>query len=60
MKTPTLKEIEQASHEQLCRWWRFLPIGSYPEGKAGDRLKERLFKEYGGFTPEISKSLGWR
>lgn len=28
------------------------------EAKIMDRLSER-FKEVGGFTPEISKSLGW-
>ena len=59
MKTPTLEEIENASHVQLARWWRHLPLGSYPEGKAGKRLKERLWDEKGGITPAISKRIGW-
>lgn len=60
MKTPTLEEVENASHYDLCRWWRFLPSEKYPKGEIGERLKERLFTEYGGFTPQISKSLGWK
>ena len=59
MKTPTLEEVEKASHEQLCIWWRFLPSHQFPSGTIGERLKERLFEEFGGFTPEISKRIGW-
>lgn len=59
MKTPSLKEIENASHEQLARWWRFLPSDRYPKGESAGRLKERLFKEYNGITTELSKKMGW-
>ena len=73
MAYPTLEEVNNASHYQICSWWRFL--GS-PAAHAVDkpqdefqkildaeviimtRIGERL-KEFGGFTPEISKSLGW-
>lgn len=53
-------EINAMSHEQLCRTWRFAPFG-HPivQGEVGDRLQERLFREMGGFTPEISKRIGW-
>jgi len=68
---PTMEEVEKASHYQICSWYRFLPgpgsksIGKddfnqvlEEEGKIMDRISARL-KELGGFTPEISKSLGW-
>lgn len=68
---PTIEEVNQADHYQICAWYRFLPgpgnraIGKSnfqevldSEAKIMDRIAERL-KEYGGFTSEISKSLGW-
>ena len=59
MRFPTMAEVEAADREQLCRWWRFLPGGVTDEQKPiMDRLAER-FTEVGGFTPEISKGIGW-
>lgn len=71
MRYPTFVEVEVASHEQLCRWYRFLPspgasaIGTNNVQRVLDgerlvmgRIVERV-KELGGFTPEISKELGW-
>ena len=68
---PTLDQINAASHYQICAWYRFLPSpGTSAIGKSNfqevlnaevllmNRIAERL-KEFGGFTPEISKSLGW-
>jgi len=70
---PTMEEVEKADRIQLCRWYRFLPSpGSSAIGNPGlnfrrllakqipimDRIAERL-KEFGGFTPEISKLIGW-
>jgi hypothetical protein len=58
-KYPTPKEIEKASHEQICRWRRFLPSPATDEQVAVlERIEER-FKHYGGFTSEISKKIGW-
>ena len=55
--------IASMDHYTMCRFWRFAPIGSdiyfrsdLPTGVA---FKERLFGHFGGFTPEISKDLGW-
>lgn len=60
MRKPTLKEVQSASHEQLARWWRFLPIGALQNGdKVTEELKQRLFKEHDGITTEISKRIGW-
>ena len=73
MKYPTLKEVNAASHYRICFWWRFLPSpGTSAIGRSEavfqqilgtevlvmNRIAER-FKELGGFTPEISKSIGW-
>lgn len=55
-------EIDGLSHFQMCSMWRkgtgnkaFFdssnPISAY--------FRDRLFKHYGGFTPEISKQIGW-
>lgn len=54
---PTAQEIENASHEQLARWYRFL----LPETEAQQRLVDKVsakFKKLGGMTPEISKRIG--
>ncbi len=71
MKYPTLDEVEKAGHEQICRWWRFLKSpgqsaigkGNFTEIgeqelKVMNRIAERL-KKFGGFTPAISKRIGW-
>lgn len=74
MDYPTLEQVNEASRTQLCSWWRFLPspgmwaVGKGPaifdkalveEVKVMDRIAERM-KEVGGFTPEISKLIGWQ
>jgi len=70
---PTFEEVNIATHEQLCEWHRFLEspglsalnmpdemfdIIMMHELKIQARIKERLHV-FGGFTPEISKSIGW-
>ena len=71
MKYPTMDDVEKASRTQLCSWHRFLesPGASATgdddfqtvmeaQGLIMDRIQARL-KELGGFTPEISKAIGW-
>jgi hypothetical protein len=71
MNYPTLEEVERADRLELCRWYRFLPSpGSKAVGRSEfydilhkekpvmDRIVERMNK-VGGFTPEISKAIGW-
>lgn len=56
---PTMKEVEQASRKQICKWYRFL---SSPETDDDVNVMNRIverFNEFGGFTPEISKEVGW-
>jgi len=75
MNYPSPQDVEDASKEQLGRWYRFLPSpgsAAIAAGKTGEefdsiclaqsktvaRIVER-FKELGGWTPELSKSIGW-
>ncbi len=59
MGWPTIEEVNAASHEQMCSWWRFLPMAKSEEELAiVKRVDERL-TELGGFTAEISKAIGW-
>jgi hypothetical protein len=62
MQYPTLDEVNNASHEQICRLYRFLPTPAFYSQESFDiltRVCERL-KEFGGFTPEISKKIGFQ
>lgn len=71
MNYPTREQVEVASLFDLCRWWRFQ--GGPGLGRIGHddfqetmeresilmvRIGERI-KELGGWTPDISKRLGW-
>ena len=73
MNYPSMASVESANREQLCRWHRFLPSPGWgglnnsleefqkqmdAEAKIMDRIEER-FKQMGGFTPELSKLIGW-
>jgi hypothetical protein len=59
MKFPSLSEVECADRVQLCRWYRFLPSATSPENQVIQDLIYTRHKETGGFTPEISKMIGW-
>jgi len=57
-----IDKINQMGHYEMCYFWRFAPSGHHYFDKTLPYAKifeERLFKHFGGFTPEISKSLGW-
>ncbi len=59
MNYPTLVQVESANHEQLARWSRHLPVcQDEVQTEVINRIVERL-DELGGFTPEISKRVGW-
>jgi hypothetical protein len=52
--------IDAMTHYALCERWRNAPLGdTFWQGEAGAYASERLFKHFGGFTPAISKSIGW-
>ena len=62
---PTVEEdlakINSMSREEMCRLWRFTPPGHpwFVSGSPQCEAFEKRFKELGGFSPEISKRLGW-
>lgn len=61
-----LKEVEAMDHLTMARLWRF---GTGPDNTeiyfrndypVVHAFKKRFFEKLGGFTPEISKQLGWK
>ncbi len=57
------KKIDELSHRDMCYMWRFGTAPAKWRLRNDDGLAEyftdRLFKHFGGFTPEISKEIGW-
>ena len=54
------KTIDDMSQYDMCRLWRFAKTGEpLLQGDTGQYFKKVLFEQKGGFTPEISKKLGW-
>jgi len=52
-------KINNMTHVEMCRVWRF-GAGDLPYFRTPyyDAFKKR-FDEFGGFTPQISKLIGW-
>lgn len=59
MRYPSLEEVKTADRYMLCKWHRFLRSPENEEEGEINKLMFERWKEAGGFTPEISKSLGW-
>ena len=71
MPYPTMEEVEAASSLQLATWSRRLEspglraaggpdfeVVFAQEKAVADRIQER-FKALGGWTPMLSKAVGW-
>jgi hypothetical protein len=57
-----IDHINAMDHYSMCALWRNAPAGHpyFDSTKPfHEHFKKRLFDELGGFTPEISKSIGW-
>lgn len=56
-----IDKINSMSHIEMCRLWRHGPMGDYVDGTLPyyEVFRKRLFEHFGGFTPEISKLIGW-
>lgn len=57
-----IAKINAMSHEEMARLWRFTPAGHpYMDSRLPfwDYFRSRFFDHFGGFTPEISKRIGW-
>jgi len=64
----TPKEIQEHTDKinamtrlEMARLWRFAPSGHpyFDNGLPLYEVFEQRFKELGGFSPEISKQIGW-
>jgi len=55
---PTMEAVEAAPHEQLARWYRFLPSGQTREQQAIMKRIVARFEKMGGMTPAIDKKIG--
>lgn len=59
MREDTKQRIDNMDREEMARHWRHAPIGDpLFFGEAGEYFEKR-FRELGGFSPEISKKIGW-
>lgn len=52
------KRIDSMSQYEMCRIWRFGTSTNLLQGESGEYFS-KVLKAKGGFTPEISKELGW-
>jgi len=59
MRYPTKEEIPKLSRHRICELHRFLPSPRNDKEEESNRLLLDRFKYFGGFTPEISKDIGW-
>lgn len=59
-----LQKINDMSHHGMCELWRFAPVGHPWFDNRNTELvaafKARLYDHFGGFTPGISKDIGWQ
>ena len=58
---PEVEKINSMSQYEMASLWRFAPSGHpwFDGTKPYFKIFDKRFKELGGFTPEISKQLGW-
>ena len=56
-----IEKINQMSQIEMASLWRFAPSGHpyFDKTKPFFKVFDKRFKQLGGFTPTISKSLGW-
>jgi hypothetical protein len=52
------KGIDGMSQEDMASLWRFAPSG-HPYFRSDLPLFEHFQKRFKGFTPELSKKIGW-
>ena len=58
---PEIEKINNMSQEEMARLWRFSSSGHkyFDKSKPYFEIFNKRFQKLGGFTPEISKKIGW-
>ena len=56
---PSMEAALNADRYELCRFHRFLRSPTTDAEQEINTVLANRLKEAGGFTPQISKSLGW-
>jgi hypothetical protein len=51
-------DIDAMTQEDMARLWRFAPSG-HPYFNIQNEARDYFDKKFRGFTPEISKKIGW-
>lgn len=56
-----IDKINNMSRVEMCRLWRFAPVGHpyFNVSKPYNKVFKERFEKLGGFSPEISKEIGW-
>ena len=56
-----MRHINNMSQRDMAHLWRNAPSGHpyFDKTKPYFKVFDKRFKELGGFTPEISKAIGW-
>lgn len=60
-KRKHLEAIQLMSQIEMAQMWRFAPIGHiyFSDSELYEAFRHRFLHELGGFTPEISRAIGW-
>lgn len=60
-ETKEIEKINNLSHMEMARLFRFAPAGHpyFDLSKPFHEVFDKRFKEFGGWTPAISKAVGW-
>ena len=59
MEYPTEQQVDVADRRQVLEWFRHLPTASNAHEVAIINKVYARAVEFGGFTPELSKEIGW-
>lgn len=56
-----IEKINNMSQTEMARLWRFAPSGHpyFDSTKPFFKIFKERFDNFGGFTPAISKTIGW-
>jgi len=52
------EKIDKLSHIEMCRLWRFAPIGHIFFNPHLSKHFNKRYQKFGGMTPKISKIIG--